>query len=93
MHSFGAVIAKVERPDLSDLNRATLEASFSLADCNRVVDLDFDCYVFDSDTLDERLDKIEDVCHKLSVLRRTVNEFCDATEHNLDAMAKHVASE
>jgi hypothetical protein len=53
----------------------TVDASLSFADCNRIINLDFDVYTNDKEA---------NARQKIAKLRRVVNAFCDALISQLD---------
>lgn len=76
-HAGAYVLASVDVDDAADGPLSpSLDARLTLADCGRIVTLDFDCY--DADGVDNAL-------HKARLLRRAVGEFVAALEEHADA--------
>ncbi|GMA25730.1 hypothetical protein GCM10025864_34890 [Luteimicrobium album] len=73
-HAGAYVLASVGvDDDLAFRSGPHLDASLTVADCGRVVTLDFDCYDADS---------LENALHKARLLRKTLDEFVSAFEEH-----------
>jgi hypothetical protein len=83
-HAGAYVLASVDVDDATDAPLGpSLDARLTVADCGRVVTLDFDCY--DADGVDNAL-------HKARLLRRVVDEFVVAIEEHADRFRRVLAA-